>query len=332
MEDQTSNIIAWLFPLGQAESTGYTNAKKVVEAAENGSRSMPPLREVAEQPVYSRESTAQPEEDEDENEDEDGNEEDEDEDEHGYKYNRKQNNGSEPDWIYKPGLQLNFNHAVKGSKGITFGTEKKSDIFLPKDKSLENKISRLHCYLTFDNERRLVLKDCSSYGTIVEYDGQGGELRRNFTWILGGHRIPQANDKIIIQFHDYLRFQIVVFKHDTQPDLYVDNVNRFLQQTEINNMAGLGLGSNDPSRVSSKADTPGTDAIYLMDQTLGMGGFAVVSRHWNVSNGFYYAVKEPRDTRRGKFNCRLWQTEIDIMLRVSHVCLMRSAPLISSFN
>lgn len=61
------------------------------------------------------------------------------------------------------------------------------------------KISQRYCYLTFDTERRLILRDCSTHGTIVTYNDKGGELRRYFTWILGGHDVPQETKNIVIK-------------------------------------------------------------------------------------------------------------------------------------
>jgi hypothetical protein len=73
-----------------------------------------------------------------------------------------------------PGLELTFNHGPKASKGFVIGTDPNScDIVLPK---LPH-ISRFHCAVTFDTQRRLILRDLSSNGTIVTYDDKGGESR-----------------------------------------------------------------------------------------------------------------------------------------------------------
>lgn len=314
MEDPTSNLIAWLFPVDKA-GRAAENAKEVINHDKNKSRFLPALRENTDPGVYSRESTAQPEDDEDEEYSE------VDEDNYGHKHNT-QNDGNDPGWHYQRGLQLTFNHPVKGRQGITMGTDEDTcDIVVPNFKTLKSRVGRRHCYLTFDDERRLVLKDCSSNGTVVTYDGQGGKLRRNFVWILGGHDVPQEKKEIVIELHKMLQFQIIVFTHQTQPDVYANNVDRFLQQAEANNLAGLGLGSYDPSRASSKADTPDTGAIYLVDKRLGIGGFAIVTRRWNVSTGYYYAVKEPLNTKKGKFDPKMWEAEINIMKQISHVSL-----------
>jgi len=59
-----------------------------------------------------------------------------------------------------------------------------------------------HCALTFEDDfddvclYRSVLKDLKSMnGTAVEYDDEGGELRRDFRWILGGHDVANKVEK-----------------------------------------------------------------------------------------------------------------------------------------
>jgi hypothetical protein len=72
-----------------------------------------------------------------------------------------------------------------------------------------NKISRRHCYLTFDRKRRLILRDLSINEIIVTYDEQDEEKRRtivtkndkerktshHFTWILNDVELNEINIK-----------------------------------------------------------------------------------------------------------------------------------------
>jgi hypothetical protein len=73
------------------------------------------------------------------------------------------------DYTSFPRLHLTFNPGPRGSRGLEFGTNPNCDIVLPR---LEH-ISRVHCALTFDNQRRLILRNLSSNGTIVEYNVKG---------------------------------------------------------------------------------------------------------------------------------------------------------------
>jgi hypothetical protein len=94
-----------------------------------------------------------------------------------------------------PGLQLTFNRGPKAGQGLVLRTDPNCDIVLPQ----LSKISRFHCALTFDAQRRLILRDFSKHGTIVTYNGEGQESRHHFTWILGGHKVPRDTKNIVIE-------------------------------------------------------------------------------------------------------------------------------------
>ena len=82
-----------------------------------------------------------------------------------------------------PGLELRFSHKLKGGLGIVFGTNRNSyDIVLPQLRNGRGQplVSNRHFYITFDAQRRLVVQDCSTRGTIVTYDDKGRERRSNF--------------------------------------------------------------------------------------------------------------------------------------------------------
>jgi hypothetical protein len=138
-----------------------------------------------------------------------------------------------------PRLELTFGPGPKASHGLVLRTDPNCDIVLPK----LSKVSRRHCVLTFDTRRRLILQDFSHHGTIVEYDDEEGETRRHFTWILGGHDVPRKTRRIVIEIQG-ISFRIIVSMHDTYPDLYNANVDRFLQQVNANDelpFSALGI-------------------------------------------------------------------------------------------
>jgi len=175
-----------------------------------------------------------------------------------------------------PRFQLTFNPGPKAGQGLVLGTDSNCDIVLPQ----LSKISRRHCALTFDASRRLILRDFSHHGTIVEYNDKGGELRRHFTWIIGGHRVPRDTKKIAIGIQG-IKFQIIVSTHDTHPDLYNVNVDRFLQQVSANDelpLGTLGIRSTSSTVAPSGARTTNQGPIRLKQEKLGTGHFAVVRR------------------------------------------------------
>lgn len=274
MEDP--NSIAWLFPEKDA-----ADGKRSWEAIQMNLLGYAPLQRVPESDLRSRESTASLEDEE----------------------NQVANAAS------YPSLHLTFNSGLRSGLGLTFGTDsKRCDIVLPRLRY----ISQRHCYLTFDTERQLILRDFSTHGTVVKYSDKGGELRRHFTWILGGLRVPREIGHITIEIQG-ISFQIRISPHDEYPDLYNANVDRFLQEAEEPHLNGLGIETPTPRG----AHTPSQGPIRLKQETLGKGTFAVVRRFWDVSNGVEYAYKEPRDKR--KFDRETWEREIDIMRQISHV-------------
>lgn len=231
-----------------------------------------------------------------------------------------------------PGLQLTFNPGPKAGQGLVFGTDRNScDIVLPNLKT--NTISRRHCYLTFDAKRRLVLRDCSRHGTIVEYDHQGGETRRTivtrdkngqekhhyFTWILSGAEGPNEAEKIVIEIQN-IKFQIIVSKDEIHSPRYIEDVDRFILQAVANEelpLGVLGIQSTSTTAAQSSAQTPDLQShppIYIKQKRIGKGKFSIVRHVWDVSTGFQYAAKYFINMTKFK-----WKREASIMRQVSQL-------------
>ncbi len=228
-----------------------------------------------------------------------------------------------------PALRLTFTSELKCGKGLMFGTDPNCDIVLPKLKH----VSKRHCYLTFDDQRRLVLRDCSSLGTAVKYDDAGGEVRRSllikdregretchdFTWILSGHPFLESTKRIYIEIQG-INFRIVVPKDIINSHLYQANIDRFLQHIKANDelpIGRLGVQSTRSTAPPSGAHTPNQGPLRLKQATLGKGTFAVVRCYWDVSSGVEYAYKEPCNKKN--FDRKMWEKEANIMSQVSHV-------------
>ena len=190
-----------------------------------------------------------------------------------------------------PRLQLTFNPGPKASQGFMIGTDENCcDIILPKS----NKISRRHCCLTFDEKRRLILRDLSMNGTTVTYDGQGGEKRRtivtkddkgretchHFIWILNDVELNEVQKIVIII--DHIELNIFVPKRQTHPVLYNNNVDRFLQMANADNelpFGALGIQSTTSTVQHSGTDTPNLQKpIYVRQSRLGSDHFSIVNR------------------------------------------------------
>ncbi|TKA60224.1 hypothetical protein B0A55_13168, partial [Friedmanniomyces simplex] len=221
----------------------------------------------------------------------------------------------EKDTVGGKGLQLTFTHGPKADHGFRIDANS-CDIVVPHAKD----ISRCHCYLTFDKERRLILRDCSTNGTIVTYDGKGGKKRQNFTWILGGHRVPDKSETIVIRLHAALQFQIVIAK-STFPRLYSENVDDFLEgiaATVDLPLDALGIQSVASTAAPSGTHTPMQDPILLEQETLGRSAYGVVTRVWDVSTGCEYASK--RFTNLDKSD---WEKEASLMRQSPHEHIVR---------
>lgn len=126
-----------------------------------------------------------------------------------------------------PALQLRFSLKPKSHLGFLIGTDASAcDIVLPKLPG----ISRRHCYLTFDAESRLVLRDTSKNGTAVWYDHHSNGDRRGASWVLssgGSYGFPDQVRRIVLDIQT-IRFQIIVNAPLLDMDGYVRRVDDFL--------------------------------------------------------------------------------------------------------
>ncbi|KAH6636367.1 kinase-like domain-containing protein [Chaetomium tenue] len=151
-------------------------------------------------------------------------------------------------------------------------------------------ISGRHFMITFGkdfadtSEYRLVLRDLkSTNGTVVKYDGKGGERRSDFRWILSGHK--NARSSIVIEPSKDISFQLAVFIPQIgMAGPLVEQVQRFLEPLPIDSLVG---SLNVDATLKTRAFTPGPKG------RLGKGGFAVVKSYWNVSTGLAFARKVP---------------------------------------
>ena len=334
-----SNLIALLFP---HKDEKYKFVEQVVQNAKGTARFVPAREEPQPPGRWSRETTAALEEDDEDEDDSkqkeimrkkkktttkkkkgNGNDYKKEKEEEKKEDKKKINELDQMDSI-----QLRFDDPTfKNGKGIMFGRDPDTcDVVLPSLKG----ISKEHCYLTYDKNDRLILVDTSLIGTTVTYDSQGGVKKRNFTWILGGDEFVDRIDVLTIEIHKYVKFQIVVAKHDATSYTYQDNVDGFLAQMEELAefpLARLALKSRtstlqtgspieaNPSPPSGRGIPPPTSKSILLERRiLGQGTFGRVVHVWDVSTGAEYASKKI-------FRPKIidWRGEVDRMKTLSHV-------------
>ncbi|WYZ41246.1 hypothetical protein EsH8_V_000141 [Colletotrichum jinshuiense] len=128
----------------------------------------------------------------------------------------------------RPALELSFTNPPKNHLGFVLGTDPNaSDIVLPKLPG----IGPAHCHITFDAEKRLILRDTSDTGTAVSYDGNSNGDRRRESWTLSSgctYGFPAMVDRVVIDIQS-VRFQVVVNDfHLAQPGVYQDSVDAFM--------------------------------------------------------------------------------------------------------
>ncbi|PGG98116.1 serine/threonine protein kinase [Blastomyces parvus] len=232
-----------------------------------------------------------------------------------------------PDFVGTEMLKVTFSKGPKSHRGFVLGREpKKCDIVLGSQASPD--VSGSHFLLTFNDNDQLILVDTSSNGTIVSYNGKGEENRKKFTWIVGGHIVPDKGlPNVVITLHKDLLFQIVCAKRKNEEE-YTAKIRQFrsdLEKLRESALDGLNLESRLTTALASRSHSPKQGPIHLTLSELGRGTFGVVTCVWDVSCGVTYAHKTPvvnemeQMSERRRYNfLRAWGNEIDLLRSVSH--------------
>lgn len=206
MEDP--NLIATLIPLNDL-------TKHVFSYEHNGERSLPPTGGFNDGPVISsREATPQ------------------------YELPQKDDRGGNFENTYR--LLLNFdNPPMDPSKVYAFGTDRQKCDVLLAARGVHG-ISRVHFHISFDvidGVSHLVLRDSSTNGTAVSYDGHGSEdVRHHYTWVLDlwEHEEGGEGCKIKVRVQG-LSFEVKLASHRTCEAEYDLNVRMFLNRSRSQN-------------------------------------------------------------------------------------------------
>ncbi|CAN8096757.1 unnamed protein product [Discula destructiva] len=205
--------------------------------------------------------------------------------------------GSNELWQYA--LVLRFSRPPRGDRGFVFGHDSGvCDCVLPAFYGVEG----AHFAITYDGFHRLVLEDSSTAGTSVEYDGEAGERRRRFIWIIGEDEFTVG--KRIIVNASSASFQVVVPEY-AHPTTAYDESRAFMAA----NRTALG----PPPR--------GLEPLFVKTW-LGEGTFGWVKRFWDVTTGSSHAVKTAKPWTSGDLHPReALRKEIRAMSTVNHVSI-----------
>lgn len=217
-----------------------------------------------------------------------------------------------------PHVELRFSSPPPDSRGFTCGTSRTCCLRTP-----YGGISRVHWALTYKQIKGryyLIVRDLNStHGTMVTYDGEGGEVRRKFDWIVGGGGVVVEFGRTCIHLSEDLKFQIMVTPQDRTSPAYIANVERFIRGSMYAeaDLDRLDIKSSTYTMLNSWVQSPTAEPILINRGCIGSGAFGVVTRHWNVSTDEESACKRPvsnDDTTK-----RLWRREVDLLSRVKHV-------------
>ncbi|KAK1993827.1 hypothetical protein LX36DRAFT_232907 [Colletotrichum falcatum] len=128
----------------------------------------------------------------------------------------------------RPALELSFAKPPRNAVGFVLGADPDvADVVLPPLPG----IAPAHCHISFDADRRLVLRDTSDAGTAVWYDGASTGDRRRESWALSAgctYAFPAMVDRLVVDVQN-VRFQVLVNEaHLLRPDAYRDSVDAFM--------------------------------------------------------------------------------------------------------
>ncbi|KAM3515223.1 hypothetical protein MY11210_001116 [Beauveria gryllotalpidicola] len=209
----------------------------------------------------------------------------------------------------QPYLEFRFDTVRSHSQGFLFGTDQICDFRLPRGSRLSGK----HLCITFDNKRRLVVRDLgSTNGTAVTYTNQFLDKRRNFTWIIGG--IDEIHEeKVVIHMTTTLKFRAFI-----NYDIFANNgsaslIDQFRSQAMTDeDISAIQLSSQHDTRVATGMQTPSAEPFFLR-YLVGSGTFGKATRHLDISTGDSYVEKKPVLEH---YEPQKWENEIRIMQRL----------------
>ena len=181
-------------------------------------------------------------------------------------------------------------------RGWQFGTDPRTSDVLLGHRGTHG-VSARHFLVKIDEDRRVVLRDTSTFGTSVSYDGQAEyEVRQNFTWILSLE--PGSTNSLgeTVLRPGKLAFRIHFPNHRLGKSEYLSSLQNFINagRVDLPTVTALGLDSGTTTAIPSHSRTPGQGPIYVNLSLIGQGEFGAVHRVIDVSTGNIYAGKRFR--------------------------------------
>ncbi|TIC92743.1 hypothetical protein CH35J_010073 [Colletotrichum higginsianum] len=170
-----------------------------------------------------------------------------------------------------PGPRAILHQPPKNHLGFVLGTDPDAcDVVLPPLPG----ISPVHCHITFDSEKRLILRDTSDAGTAVWYDADSNGDRRRESWLLSSgctYGFPSMVDRVVIDIQT-VRFHVLVNDaHLLWPDIYQQNVDAFMSSLASGGTVAekAPTSSSPPVVMDRDGDLDVCDFYYNFDFELG---------------------------------------------------------------
>ncbi|KAI5923992.1 kinase-like domain-containing protein [Camillea tinctor] len=212
--------------------------------------------------------------------------------------------------------QITFETIPKSNLGIVCGCSNDCDVVLPPNEGVAN----YHGVFTFDENQRLIYRDLGSlsgskvdYTDIGEYCNTESLWRRDFHWIIGGHKFLKNEQITTIELGRSFKIEIVVNQNNFSGLAFEEYITRFRNGIEDHRLRYVLGRQNQVDETILKTHIIGTGPMTI-ERGLDSGAHGHVRHSWDVSTGDEYAIKRPS----GDSNAVTLANEASILKKLSH--------------
>ncbi|KAL8748764.1 MAG: hypothetical protein Q9184_007102 [Pyrenodesmia sp. 2 TL-2023] len=238
-----------------------------------------------------------------------------------------------------PQIVLRFDNGPKDPlAGWAFGTnEAASDVLLGFRGT--RRISGKQFTISISDERHIVLRDTSSYGTAVGYDDKAkDQSRTNYSWTLAlAPGVSQHWEEVRVYVPDKTGFAFIIHfpNHRAGEDRYLDNLDNYLAERHlaVPTVCAISLDSAATTAPPTNVSTPKKqNAVYFSCGQIGEGSCGEVHKVTDTRTGQLYAAKyagklSNKNPRKRKVNhdgrMEAIRNEVAIMKKLSHENVMK---------
>lgn len=245
---------------------------------------------------------------------------------------RQKTPNSDDDEDPTPRLEMRFSDDLRDpTRGFTFGRDPHvCDVVIAAPDNTD--FSKRHFSIAYNTRRDLILRDYSTWGSAVSYEGRLEDIsKNNFTWILFedidsikaiiGRRESTTSTTV--------NFEIVLEDHSNHVGKHTKARERFIEECRVTlpPVQALHLQTMPQTDRPTQSDTSAalSEALYLEDE-IGSGGSGAVYVSRNVSNNEHTAVKV---IEKQMFE---YQNELHILSELDHPHIVRFLGLVMREN